>query len=261
MDLLHYSTSSEEELEEETENEVHGAINQGGTPKRGKVTVSSDKVSGIRQQRHVIGNWAGLCFLPVRDAIDSLQVDRLLSKLCNSLEDVGYSGHCQVHDEHHVSLSRPFYLHEANLQPFVQTLSVQLSMESTLLGPFDLTVDQSDSVILTNDDSTRSFLACRAHANELEQITNICNRILRNYQQPAFYDDNQFHVSLASFIPALDPNTIRLIDDSLLLLDQGNEGCKSLRMTHICIKFGTVQLFEIPLTVVRDSSLTTMVIS
>jgi hypothetical protein len=316
--------------------------------KRGIVTVSSstENESGsvttkrIRQQAHVDGNWAGLCYLPIRvvrntngaqyDHDDDttaalLRLDhrlRLAKLLCETLAATGYSGHCHIHQEDdplplHISLSRPFYLQQSNLQPFVRALSDELRSSSSLLfwdddndqtrqpsrpppqrcgrgGPFQVTIDAHEVVLLTNDDATRSFIAWKVHEEDhdemaaggaggggeaqqrLERLTNCCNRVLCSYQQPVFYDQPQFHISWASFVPAIPPDTIR---QTMLLMknkrrrrrrrsiDATVEDCCSsadinehddddddeeehsidVTITHLCVKFGTVKLFEIPL--------------
>jgi Uncharacterised conserved protein len=296
--------------------------------KRGNVTVvssSTDQNGGsagismgtkrIRQQGHVVGNWAGLCFLPVRIDDDNDEDDIALSffqighrrrfaeQLGRTLEELGYSGVCCVHHDNdddeplHVSLSRPFYLQQANLQPFVRALSAELQRTTqggdTIMddagriphrrrregegprGPFQITIDARQVVILTNDDATRSFLAWNVHdtgggrgaaqSPQLARLIACCDRILQCYHQPVFYDTPQYHVSWASFVPAIPPDLIPRCCTTMMSTmtmmkqmigtadnddddyDDDNGHCIDVTITHLCVKFGTVQLFEIPL--------------
>jgi Uncharacterised conserved protein len=280
----------------------------------------------IRQQGHVVGNWAGLCFLPVLisnnnnndenddDALSLFQIGhrrRLAEQLGETLEELGYSGLCCVHhgdddndddDEPlHVSLSRPFYLQQANLQPFVRALSTELqrttrggdtiimdvdnvvpprTTTTTSAGriprrqqqgegprePFQITIDVRKVVILTNDDATRSFLAWKVHdtaaaggrVGELARLIRCCDRILQSYHQPVFYDVPQYHVSWASFVPAIPSDLIQRCTTTMSTMistsdddtdddDDSYGHCLDVTITHLCVKFGTVQLFEIPL--------------
>jgi Uncharacterised conserved protein len=308
--------------------------------KRGNVTVESTSTDQngsagismgtkrIRQQGHVVGNWAGLCFLPVRiddndeddddddddeDALSFFRVvyrRRFAEQLGRTLEEMGYSGVCCVHNDDngdnnnaeplHVSLSRPFYLQQANLQPFVRALSAELQRTTTRggdtimdddnvvpprttttstgriphrrggpRGPFRITIDTRQVVILTNDDATRSFLAWNVHdtagngREELARLIACCDRILQCYHQPVFYNDTpQYHVSWASLVPAIPSDMIQRAMGTMMkqmictgtAADDDNDDdnddnghCIDVTITHLCVKFGTVQLFEIPL--------------
>lgn len=214
---------------------------------RGTVTTSSKKVLGIRQQPHVDGNWAGLCYFPVSEIIASSQRNEQIRRVCAELEMAGYSGHCQIHDEFHISLSRPFYLQEANLQPFVQALDRRIQ-ESNVLQRFQVEIDCDNPIILTNDEETRSFLVWRSLANELLEGVRMCDELLSRYQQPQYYEDPEFHVSLASFVPAIGSRANRKVAQMLRdLCPQATDDDISAPIDRLCVKFGTTKVYELKL--------------
>lgn len=224
--------------------------NDEGTIERGKVKISHEKVSGIRQQQHIDGNWAGLCYHSIpAQAIDVSLRDEHIRQICTELETAGYSGHCQVHDEFHISLSRPFYLQEANLQPFVNALSQRIRESS--IRRFRVNIESKSPTILTNDEHTRSFLVWNAQANELQDVVQQCDQILGKYLQPEYYRDPEFHVSLASFIPAIGSKARRkvsqMVASSRKFETEENDQTTSTSITTLSVKFGTTKIFVLGL--------------
>ena len=117
-------------------------------------------------------------------------------------------------EELHISLSRPFYLQAGNLEPFVQCLGTKLAQAA--VPPFALSLpglnkdgDVSPCSLLHNDDRTRSFAVVATTAPSsgaaLREIVRHVDSCLALYRQPPYYDPPVFHVSLASFVPAVSP--------------------------------------------------------
>jgi len=184
-------------------------------------------------------------------------------------------------EELHISLSRPFYLQAANLEPFVQCLGTKLSQAA--VPPFALSLpglnydgDSPPCSLLHNDERTRSFAVqpvVAAPPSALREIVRHVDSCLALYRQPPYYDPPVFHVSLASFVPAVAPAheeaAVRLAacwknsgsrgtnnDESSLPLGGENDSASSGEeedddgqhfITEIYCKFGTTKVYTIPL--------------
>ena len=112
----------------------------------------------------------------------------------------------------HISLSRPFYLQEQSILPFVQCLKKRLSFEQSLQCSF-LLKDVNKSIqpqdVLVNDDKSRSFLVLSSAQKKSIQegsnpqtdfirITSCVDHVMELYNQPLYYKDPKLHVSIAS---------------------------------------------------------------
>ena len=232
------------------------------------------QTSAVRSQPHVNGNWAGHCYLrlpPCRQRLYSLSAaQQQVKNVVDRLERAGYSGTCQSHLSKnaalHLSLSRTFYLQAANLKPFVQALTKQLSAGA--VTPFAVCLDTSGHppVLLHNDERTRSFLVWPVLQSQQSPLVPLVQRInagLALYQLPPYYDPPIFHVSLASFVPAISNE---ILCHSLFLRhsqsstssslssvsseeedhDEGAGGPQMVSEVHVT--FGTTQHYTIPLT-------------
>jgi len=119
---------------------------------------------------------------------------------------------------YHVSLSRTFYLQAANLEAFRRALARHVAT----LPPFCLTLgDASQLQLLHNDENTRSFAVWPIIGGGNSQqpqspphpmLPPLVRRVdaaLALYGQPPYYDPPIFHVSLASFVPAVSERVVQ----------------------------------------------------
>ena len=161
----------------------------------------------VRNQPHVNGIWAGHCYLCLRLSrrLYLSSAKQQLKDIVDRLERAGYSGTCQSHlpeknVELHLSLSRTFYLQAANLEPFLHALTKHLAP----IAPFSLDLDAPPLLLLHNDERTRSFLVWPVlQPSPLVQLVRRIDTCLALYKLPPYYDPPIFHVSLASFVPAI----------------------------------------------------------
>jgi hypothetical protein len=125
------------------------------------------------------------------------------------------------HEALHLSLSRPFSLHLNFVESFVQQLSNKVVLElqqqqqhqqrGGKLGQTPLTnrigsstvlaVDTSNIILLVNDEQTRSFFSWTIRPMvALLRLVQDVDAVLKQYQQPTYYDPPTFHVSFASMV-------------------------------------------------------------
>jgi hypothetical protein len=196
--------------------------------------------------------------------------DFCIDQYAKILSDLGYSGKCWKHtptrtsssslprkydkSQLHVSLSRPFYLQLANIDSFISQLGKRLE----LIPTFDLLQQQSRSPslqILNNDENTRSFLVmpirstnCYNNEDLLESIVQCVNEVLKAYRQPSYPKPALFHISLASWVPAIPP---AMAQSASILWQQQQQSTKApsfvIPVTKVQCHFGTTKIFDIPL--------------
>ena len=260
MDALHdFGSSSDDEDDVE-----RGVVHRGSDP--------SNAV--VRSQPHVNGNWAGHCYIRLRfQRRIQRQVAKGVECFVHRLERAGYSGNCQsfLPDGDassailHLSLSRTFYLQAANLDPFLQGLTKQLA--NVVAFPISLNTF-GNQLLLHNDERTRSFLVwpilplASAHDHvpaPLVQLVRFIDACLALYKLPSYYDPPIFHVSLASFVPAVsehissrlnnkfddDDDDIEASSSSSSSSDGEESGLHIISEIHCA--FGTAKHFVIPL--------------
>jgi len=178
----------------------------------------------IRSTPHIRGNWCGHVFFELdNDApmAQSLQKAASIKIQClRQILDKKKLYDSQIFPHHcmpslspsteessrkkgfHISLSRPFYLQNQSIVPFVHQLQSLLNLESTTNCTLDISnvygITPDD--ILVNDDETRSFLVFTSPLlnQYLKRILNCVNEILIQYCQKEYYKSPKIHVSIAS---------------------------------------------------------------
>ena len=145
MDLL--------DIYDESDDEDDVAIERQRSSEYGRVRVvhQHEKRGNFpRSVPHTAGSWAGHIFL----RLSSLEVtNESVGGWKQWLSKANWSGDIVLHDDFHVSLSRPFYLQEAFISSFVSHLETSVKE----VPVFSLIVEKQQRV-LENDDKRRSFL-------------------------------------------------------------------------------------------------------
>lgn len=275
MDLLHMIDSSSESEEEKSdskrkldqteENANSKSINRRQRiespnhfdkkiPKKGSITiVDASKAPPSLFKRsipHRQGHWAGHVMIPVKSFSPSF-IRSSIRKFKNRLELHGYSGIVVEHNEIHISLSKHFSLQSSNLDSFVQQLKRRLEKER----PTKLFVDNSGD-ILVNDERTRSFWGWSVQPNTaLRRILSDVDSVLQQYNQPMYYENPIFHISLASTaedLTHLNQSTTDALDDSNSdSTDTSDDECytnnNTIVVDRVLCKFGNKKRFEIVL--------------
>jgi hypothetical protein len=130
----------------------------------------------------------------------------------------------------HISLSRPFYLQNHSIEPFVADLQkhIQTSIRQPLIVRIPVNVNTEeesvtlstlDTEVLTNDEKTRSFLTVPIYSdntditiglleteqksavvsNGIHSIVTLVDIVMEKYGQKIYYQDPKFHISIASW--------------------------------------------------------------
>lgn len=146
----------------------------------------------IREVPHTRGNWAGHVFVKIPSF--GRRARCAVKAFCSSLEEAGWSGRVLSHaSDLHLSLSRPFFLQQSSIESFVSSLEKRLAHERNT----HLVV--TGEKLLVNDSRTRSFWCWSLSSNpSIRRILSHVDAVLREYQQPTYYESPEFHVSLAS---------------------------------------------------------------
>jgi 2'-5' RNA ligase len=282
MDLLHLIDSSSESGEEKTDDDSSKRKvgqkeensdftrrncrqrtelpdqSQDKKPQKGSITVvTASKAPPSFFKRsipHRQGHWAGHIMIPVKSFSPSF-IRSSIRKFQHRLELHGYSGIVVEQDEIHISLSKHFSLQVSNLEPFVQQLKRRLEKER----PTKLFVDTSGN-ILVNDERTRSFWGWSVQPNTgLRRILSHIDSVLQKYNQPTYYENPFFHISLASSVEDLahlnQSTTTADLDhidsDSTDTSDDGDDDFytndNTIIVDRILCKFGNKKTFEIVL--------------
>jgi hypothetical protein len=125
-------------------------------------TLKKETTNFIRSVPHTIGNWAGRVFLPIPmpfaptlARFANVAIDKWNRKLLLRPSDANPPV-LIPHDlsTFHISLSRPFYLTLASIEPFISRLKSFFALENKSL----VVAISDESEILVNDDKTRSFV-------------------------------------------------------------------------------------------------------
>ena len=166
--------------------------------------VASDEIPvGLFQRTvpHRRGHWAGHILIPlIREEEENHPISRLIQKSIRqfkrTLESQGYSGTIVRHSHLHISLSKYFSLQLHFIESFVSRLTQLLSLECSTR----VLIDSRNPFLLVNDEKIRSFWCWRVHpASALQKILSHVDTILKDYNQPTYYEPPVFHISLASF--------------------------------------------------------------
>ena len=197
----------------------------------------------VRSHPHVDGNWVGSCCCRLEESLDDQLVDAAIERVVAMAESGGYKGACLRHSEFHISLSRAFYLQESNIAPFVDALTQRLHGPPGSCAPFPVTIDIDQPALLHNDEATRSFLVWPVYGHVFPALVEQCDTVLARYDQPRFYDPPLFHISLASFVPVLRMELPVVTSEN----DDVDDDARSGWIRQVFCKFGTTQLFPIPL--------------
>lgn len=97
----------------------------------------------------------------------------------------------------HLSLSRPFYLQQHSIAPFID----RLGRELTFLTPVPVLLDPTRPEILVNDQKTRTFLSIPVTGGTsagVVRMIRIVDEVLVKFGQPVYYKEPRVHVSIAS---------------------------------------------------------------
>ncbi|CAI5728733.1 unnamed protein product [Peronospora destructor] len=155
---------------------------------------------------HVDGNWPShvRINIPVdqelrelaREAIDHTQKVVGKAVALAAFEELGLGKHPATSEklELHLSLSRPFVLKYNQINVFVDSLRAALKWRQR----FSVTLCRT--LVLVNDDKTRSFLALHVVKGEDEfvKLLRCVDECLARFKQPTYYKDPIPHVSIAS---------------------------------------------------------------
>lgn len=189
MDLLHYYYDSEESDNESAEETASIPV----------LTASQCPPDLFERSRpHTIGCWSGHVHIDID--LDSTLVETAVAEFRNFLTTSGYRGPLVVGERWHLSLSRDFYLQEANIESLVDQLRDRLSHHAA----FGVRVT-SRATLLSNDDQTRSFWCL--HVPTTRALTGVVaeiDAVLERYGLPKYYEPAEFHVSVASIPGVVD---------------------------------------------------------
>jgi hypothetical protein len=227
-DLETTKTKTKKPIHPSTAIACASTIRQSKVRRRGSIDViSSSKAqdSNIfsRSIPHRRGHWAGHVKIPLLTKASSspssfTDDDDLLRTRKNNnvktfrdlLERRGISGTMVEHDYLHLSLSKQFSLQASHIEPFVRQLTNLVRQEHpTSLRVESMSASELRSIwetgsineiVLLNEEKTRSFLCWKVHPNvTLQRIVAHVDNVMKNYNQPVYYEPATFHISIASF--------------------------------------------------------------
>ncbi|CAI5704694.1 unnamed protein product [Peronospora effusa] len=194
------SSQSEAECTATDESTGDGGMRSGLKRKR------FDEPQRKRAFSHVDGNWPShvRINIPVdqdlrelaREAIDRTQKVVGKAVALVAFEELGLGKYQATSEslELHLSLSRPFVLNYDQINVFVDSLRVALKWRER----FSVTLCRT--LVLVNDNKTRSFLALRVvkGGDEFVKVLRCVDVCLARFKQPIYYKDPIPHVSIAS---------------------------------------------------------------
>jgi hypothetical protein len=100
-------------------------------------------------------------------------------------------------------------------------------------------------VLLVNDEKTRSFYGWRVCPNpSIHRMLRHVDEVLKNYNQPSYYDPPIFHISLASVTGDISKLWAELED---MDEDEGEDETTFTSVSQICCTFGTTKKYTIDL--------------
>jgi 2'-5' RNA ligase len=219
-------------------------------PKLGSVNIvlSSEAPNlFVRSVPHRRGHWSGHVLVPIT-CFTETSIRKSVVKFQRRLEKQGYSGTVIQHAHFHLSLSRYFSLQLTFLDSFVQQLTKRLKEEHSTR----LYIHKSSGEVLVNDEKTRSFWGWKIQPNNiLKRLVQHVDDVLKNYNQPPYYDPPIFHVSLASFAGNLEDfeNNTHEEDESSSEEEDDDEEDNDcyIQVDQIHCKFGTTKNYVIDL--------------
>jgi hypothetical protein len=252
MDLLNLIESDASNCDSDSDN-VDGpeAPHQQDAPeaskkkqKQGMVEVIPSRKASpdlfVRTIPHKRGRWSGHVFCPFPNADDAM-VQSSVTKFQNRLERAGFSGILVQHEELHFSLSRHLSFQIGSIESFMKQLATRVSAERSTRLLVDTT-----GVVLVNDEKTRSFYGWRVCPNlTIHRMLRHVNEVLKNYNQPSYYEPPIFHISLASVtgdISKLWAESEGMDDD-----DDDQNRTTFASVQKICCTFGTTKKYTIDL--------------
>jgi 2'-5' RNA ligase len=223
-------------------------------PRRGSTSiVSSSQASPSTFQRsipHQRGHWAGHIMVPVR-CFSRGSIHQSVLTFQRRLEEHGYSGPVVQHDERHLSLSKCFSLQAGNVEPFVQKLTERLSEERSTR----LYVNRSGDILI-NDEKTRTFWGWQVQPNAvLRRLVAHVDEILQQYNQPLYYENPTFHISLASLAGTVypfhhrddDEESSNASEDKENDSDDSDDDKDCMIVDRVHCKFGNCKTYQIKL--------------
>lgn len=159
-----------------------------------------------RQHPHVKGQWALHAFIPIPlpFAYHQQLSELTASENVDNLFQVS-------RDDVHLSLTRTgAFVREFQIQPVVERLRVILAQTLEFRIAWS-----ADYKVLVNEGSSRSFLtlAVGAGARKMKTLLTLVDSVMREFDIVTFYEDAQFHASVAWW---------HGIDDNVTHLSQAN---------------------------------------
>ena len=196
-------------------------------------TQARDQSVFVRNDPHIRGNWAGSVYLSLGSETTTKDDDsgNESTSTCEGLDQwiqdsaqrvqqwMIYSNHTQqkksalvIHDYPHISLTRSFYLQKAFIPSFLQRLQSIVQCHDRL---FRVILSRGRIQTLRNDARQRTFFAwpiqCSSASrtssssstnylttHTLTNWTQALDQLLRDYQQPVYYNPPLFHATFAS---------------------------------------------------------------
>jgi hypothetical protein len=193
----------------------------------------------VRTIPHKRGRWSGHVFCPFPN-VNDITVQSSVTKFQNRLERAGFSGIMVQHEELHFSLSRHLSFQIGSIESFMKQLATRVSAERSTRLLVDTT-----GVLLVNDEKTRSFYGWRVCPNpSIHRMLRHVDEVLKNYNQPSYYDPPIFHISLASVTGDISKLWAELED---MDEDEGEDETTFTSVSQICCTFGTTKKYTIDL--------------
>lgn len=197
----------------------------------GVVNENADEVRLERTVPHRPGFWAGHIFVRCTGLEDEGEawIQRLAISLRRS------SNPLIRHSNHHVSLSKPFYVSFVNIDSIVKGLTRNVEF----LPRRSLTVHTRHLIRLENDEGTRTFWGWEVTGcNDLVQAVD---GVLKAYSLATYYDPPTFHTSIASMVGSTN------ISCPAVGYECEERHACYIPVTEIEVTFGTTKAFTIPL--------------
>ncbi|XP_062513320.1 U6 snRNA phosphodiesterase 1-like isoform X2 [Corticium candelabrum] len=166
----------------------------------------------IRSFPHVTGNWATYVFAPFHtNSSFGALVTHLTDELTECLkcsdanmqrDTLAPSMNLMHAKELHISVSRTVTIRHHWIRPLIDCLQKELQSKSSFVYAFE------GPRFYCNDEKTRSFLGLRVSAGrrELTGIVECVNSAFDQFALEHFYEDMDFHLSIAWWLGNILPN-------------------------------------------------------
>ncbi|KAF9331652.1 poly(U)-specific 3'-to-5' RNA exonuclease [Podila minutissima] len=209
MSLVHYTSSSDEEEDEE---KVLYDMTPAKSDAVGKRALDSDESTtaptNSGTKRYLILRYSVVIKLSEEmfDIVSSFteSARKLVPKTISMLQSIQAARadpkatpieakSAEDATELHISLTRPIYLQALHIGRFVA------DVREAFKGKKRFNVSFAGLQAFSNDDKTRSFLSLRIGSghSELERLLADMDEIVERYAQPKFYEEPEFHASFA----------------------------------------------------------------